>query len=301
MPAITRRSLLKCGAALAAIRPAALLAAEAAPSPIGLEAIGKVAPRESRAIAASPLSVGFETLDRKHFDPARAYPLLAKLGAKWARCQTGWCRCETEKGKHDFAWLDNIVDSLLKIGIQPWFNLGYGNRLYTPEADEPAVGWAPVFDDAARQAWLRFVEAIADHFRGRVRHWELWNEPNIAQFWKPAKPSPADYVALVKLTAPAIRKAIPDAVLVGGAYAGIPMAYIKGCNVFGASSIVLLMMLYRAMNPNLALGLGTGGAFLCAQASIALLFRVPLTPLQYGAMLAIAAGMAAFSIGGRTS
>ncbi len=229
MPAITRRSLLKCGAALAAIRPAALLAAEAAPSPIGLEAIGKVAPRESRAIAASPLSVGFETLDRKHFDPARAYPLLAKLGAKWARCQTGWCRCETEKGKHDFAWLDNIVDSLLKIGIQPWFNLGYGNRLYTPEADEPAVGWAPVFDDAARQAWLRFVEAIADHFRGRVRHWELWNEPNIAQFWKPAKPSPADYVALVKLTAPAIRKAIPDAVLVGGAYAGIPMAYIKGC------------------------------------------------------------------------
>ncbi len=78
------------------------------------------------------------------------------------------------------------------------------------------------------------------------------------------------------------------------------LGFILG-NVFGASSIVLLMMLYRAMNPNLALGLGTGGAFLCAQASIALLFRVPLTPLQYGAMLAIAAGMAAFSIGGRTS
>ncbi|MBM4034972.1 MAG: hypothetical protein FJ291_24780 [Planctomycetes bacterium] len=78
------------------------------------------------------------------------------------------------------------------------------------------------------------------------------------------------------------------------------LGFILG-NVFGASSIVFLMMLYKAMNPNLALGLGTGGAFLCAQGSIAILFRVPLTPLQYVAMLAIAAGMAAFSIGGRAS
>ncbi|HPD14793.1 MAG TPA: hypothetical protein PLE19_07580 [Planctomycetota bacterium] len=78
------------------------------------------------------------------------------------------------------------------------------------------------------------------------------------------------------------------------------LGFVLG-NVFGASSIVFLMMLYKAMNPNLALGLGTGGAFLCAQGSIAVLFRVPLTPLQYGAMLAIAAGMAAFSMGGKAS
>lgn len=229
MGRLTRRSFLKCGAVGPALRPVAALAAEAARSPIGLEAIGKVSPRDARDIAASPLSVGFETLDRKHFEPERAYPHLAKLGAKWARCQTGWCRCETERDKFDFAWLDSVVDSLLKIGVQPWFNLGYGNRLYTPEADAAAVGWAPVFEAEARAAWVRFVRRIAEHFAGRVKHWELWNEPNIAQFWKPAKPSPADYVALVKLTAPEIRKAVPDAVLIGGAYAGIPMAYIKGC------------------------------------------------------------------------
>lgn len=230
MLAVSRRRFLACGAAAAAVwRPAAALAAEAPHSAIAFEVIGRIAPREARAIAASPLSVGFETLDRKHFDPARAYPPLAKLGAKWARCQTGWCRCEAERGKFDFAWLDEVVDSLLKSGVQPWFNLGYGNRLYTPDADEAAVGWAPVFDEAARQAWVRFVRAIAQHFGGRVKHWELWNEPNIAQFWKPAKPNAADYVALVKLTAPEIRKAVPDAVLIGGAYAGIPMAYIKAC------------------------------------------------------------------------
>jgi len=78
------------------------------------------------------------------------------------------------------------------------------------------------------------------------------------------------------------------------------LGFVLG-NVFGASSIVFLMILYKAMNPNLALGLGTGGGFLCAQASIALIFRIPLSPLQYVAMFAIAAGMAAFSIGGKGS
>ena len=74
-----------------------------------LEVIGKVRPRPSAQIAASPLGVGFETLDRKMFEPEPVYPFLAELGAKWARVQTGWCRCEPAQGKYDFAWLDAIV------------------------------------------------------------------------------------------------------------------------------------------------------------------------------------------------
>jgi hypothetical protein len=54
--------------------------------PAGLELLGKVRPQPSLAIAASPLGVGFETLDRKMFDPERTYPHLAQLGIKWDRC-----------------------------------------------------------------------------------------------------------------------------------------------------------------------------------------------------------------------
>jgi len=117
--------------------------------------------RTAKEIAASPLSVGFETLDREMFDPERTYPYLAPLGVKWARCQTGWARTEKEKGRYDFTWLDRVVDSLLASGIQPWFNLGYGNKLYTPGAPHPsAVGWVPLNSEEARQAWVRYVEAI---------------------------------------------------------------------------------------------------------------------------------------------
>ena len=193
----------------------------------------------SKAITASPLSVGFETLDRKMFDPDRTYAHLAELGVKWARVQTGWCRCEPEKGRYEFGWLDAVVDRLLQIGIQPWFNLGYGNRLYTPEAkDVSAVGWAPIFTQEARTGWVRFVEALAKHFAQRVRHWKIWNEPNIPTFWKPRKPAAKDYVELVRLTAPVLREHVPRAVLIGGALAGMPVPYLRECLEAGLAQYV---------------------------------------------------------------
>ncbi len=197
-----------------------LRAAEPEPK-IPFPRLGKVAPRASKLIPASPLSIGFETLDRKMFEPERTYAHLAQLGVKWARVQTGWGRCETEKGRYDFAWLDSVVDRLLEIGIQPLFNLGYGNRLYTPEAKGvSAVGWVPLWSEEAQTGWSRFVQALAKHFSQRVRHWEIWNEPNITTFWRPQKPNARDYVELVKRTAPLIRREVPTAVLIGGALAG---------------------------------------------------------------------------------
>ena len=203
----------------------------------GVSSLGRVMPMPAQDITTlrsnidppSPFSVGFETLDREHFDPERTYDHLAKLGVKWARCQTGWRRCEVRLGEYDFSWLDDVVDRLLEIGIQPWFNLGYGNRLYTPEADETAVGWAPVFDSTAHEAWLRFTGALADHFKARVCHWEIWNEPNHSGFWKPGEADAPAYVRMVATTVPVIRKSIPNAVIIGGAFAGMPKDYLQQC------------------------------------------------------------------------
>ena len=70
-------------------------------------------------------------------------------------------------------------------------------------------------------------------------------------------------------------------------------------NIPGASSILLLMQLYKVMNPNLALGLGVGGGFLCGQIALAAIFRSSLSVYQYVAMVTVAAGMALFFVGRR--
>lgn len=192
----------------------------------------KLPVRASKDIAASPIGIGFETLDRMQYDPARCYDRAGALGVKWARCQSGWARTETKQGIFDFSWLDSIVDNLRQRSVQPWLGVSYGNRLYSPDAPhESAVGWAPVFNDGQKQAWIRYVTKLAEHYKGRVKAFELWNEPNIAAFWQPGVSNPKDYVELVKLTSTAIRKVIPDATLIGAALAGIPNSYdfLEGC------------------------------------------------------------------------
>ncbi|MFW5914935.1 MAG: beta-galactosidase [Planctomycetota bacterium] len=89
----------------------------------GLQPAGTISPSHSEDIPASRLGIGFECLDRQMFDPERTYDRVGELGVKWARVQTGWARCEQQKGEYDFGWLDDIVDSLLERGVQPWFNL----------------------------------------------------------------------------------------------------------------------------------------------------------------------------------
>ena len=230
---ITRRCFGQLGmgtAFAAALGPARLYAQESNVfKSCGLKPAGKFVTRPSSAIKASPLSIGYETLDRRHFDPAKTYEYAAKLGVKWARLQTGWARCETEKGKYDFSWLDETVDNLIKIGIRPWFNLGYGNPLYTPKADATAVGWVPVFDEEAMKAWLAYTARLADHFKDRVKHWEIWNEPNIKGFWKPGEPDAASYVKLVAQTSPLIRERVPGSVIIGIGLAGTSSGYVKAC------------------------------------------------------------------------
>jgi polysaccharide biosynthesis protein PslG len=223
---LDRRAALRLGAAAFAASP---WSAAQTGTTVALPQAGRLKPRAAVAISASPLSVGFETLDRKMFEPEKTYGALAQLGVKWARCQTGWARTEQRKGEYDFRWLDEVVDALLKIGVQPWFNLGYGNRLYSPEAPhETAVGYVPTSPEA-RKAWVAYVGRIAGHFRTRVKHWEIWNEPNIVNFWRPGKPDGKAYAEFVALTAPVIRKRVPGAVIVGFALAnlGAGLDYVK--------------------------------------------------------------------------
>jgi hypothetical protein len=227
---ITRRDFGRLGLAAAAFGPLGAAAQEAdAFAACGLKATGRLKTRTSAEIKASPLSVGFETLDRKLFDPAKTYEHVGRLGVKWARCQTGWARTETQKGVYDFGWLDEVVDNLLKVGAQPWFNLGYGNPLYTPKADATAVGWIPIFTEEETQAWLAYTAKITERFKDRVKHWEIWNEPNIKGFWKPGEPDAAKYVAFVEKTAPVIRANVPGSVIIGIGLAGASSGYPKAC------------------------------------------------------------------------
>lgn len=68
-------------------------------------------------------------------------------------------------------------------------------------------------------------------------------------------------------------------------------------NLFGFSSIWLLMLAYKALPAHVALALGTAGAFLFGQAALAIVFKSPVSSWQIAGMLAIIAGIVMVSMG----
>ncbi len=180
-----------------------------------MKTIGSLVIRPSCEIRESHVSIGFECLDRDLFDPGMCYDRVAQSGAKFARCQTGWARTEKTPGVYDFSWLDSVVDNLLVRGVQPWFNVGYGNPIYMPDApNSTAVGCVPtLYGEEVSAAWCRYVEALCRHFGDRVTHYEIWNEPDLSHFWHPEKPSAEGFAKLYHLTADVIRRVLPKAKL----------------------------------------------------------------------------------------
>jgi hypothetical protein len=78
---------------------------------------------------------------------------------------------------------------------------------YLPDLNNPP-------DDVATYA--RFVAAVASHFRGRVRFYQIWNEPNLLSEWgnRPDRPvDPVEYVAMLAAASRAAREADPNAVI----------------------------------------------------------------------------------------
>jgi hypothetical protein len=211
--------------------------------------------KKSNEIIASPIGIGYETLDRDTFDPKPTYSHMSSSGVKWARVQTGWNKTEKEKGKYDFDWLDSIVDNLLSVGITPWFSVSFGNGLYTTAKKHLAsyVGEVPLYyGDKAVLGWRNYTKALAKHFKGRIKYWEIWNEPNTG-FWRP-KPNPIDYTELVKISREEIIRIIPDAKIIGGALSGCDVNYLYDALKAGLGEYIDILTIHPyALTPELSL------------------------------------------------
>lgn len=181
-----------------------------------LKKIGKIIPKQSSQVEHSRIGIGFEKLDRNVFDPEKAYDKMAETGVKWVRIQSGWARTEKEKGVYDFEWLDKVVENLLIRGMKPWLCLCYGNGIYDENAAKVfgAVGVPPIFTEEQKNAWLSYVKATVTRYKGKITHYEVWNEPDGIWCWKHGV-SAHELGVFTAVTGEAIHKEDPDAEVIG--------------------------------------------------------------------------------------
>ena len=152
------------------------------------------------------------------------YSDVFALGTKWVRTAfdgsgsfLNWQRVETAPGTYAVnpledaaitAYANNGVNILLNLGVGPGDGIT-GTRFATDEEIE---------------AYLNYVRFMVQHFKGRVRYYELWNEPDGKD---PATGLPSrigidvdTYARVISRVAPVIREADPDAKIVIGAVGG---------------------------------------------------------------------------------
>ena len=175
----------------------------------GLKRIGTLRPRGADEIAGSNWTLGCETLDRDFavYDEYKGY--IVPLGIKTIRLQGGWAKTEKAKGVYDFAWLDALVGDARGRGLNVLLETDYGNPVY-PGGGGFDLGAGFPTSAEGLAAWDKWVEAMANRYKGKVRDWAMWNEPDGNK-----KHKPADIAAFNVRTAEIIRRVIPDARIAG--------------------------------------------------------------------------------------
>lgn len=136
----------------------------------------------SRPLATSqPVSGEFFGLHIHRADAGTPWPTL-RFGS-WRLWDAGidWRAIEPAKRQWRFEKLDRLVNMAEAHGIEPVFVFGVTPAWASARPSEPFVyGAGGAAEARDLKDWEDFVYAVAMRYRGRIRHFELWNEPKFA-------------------------------------------------------------------------------------------------------------------------
>ncbi|PZD94535.1 xylan 1,4-beta-xylosidase [Paenibacillus sambharensis] len=126
---------------------------------------------------------------------------------------------------YNFTYIDRIFDSYLERGIRPFVELGFMPKPLA-SGEQTIFYWeGNVTPPNDYGKWRDLIVAVVSHFVERygleeVLRWpfEVWNEPNLVNFWKDA--DKGEYFKLYQVTAEAVKQVHPDLQVGGPAICG---------------------------------------------------------------------------------
>jgi polysaccharide biosynthesis protein PslG len=168
----------------------------------------------------------------------KQFELCRRLGVSQVRLSLEWAAVEPRRGEYDFMVMDHMVDLAEKNGLRILQVLGYNAPWNTPLAGDTKT--IPV----DLEVFEAFVSRVAERYRGRIRWWEVWNEPNSDTFLKgPYSVHPDrrwhDYRLILERARRALKRADPLNVIVLGGLAHTSENWgqdLEACYATGISS-----------------------------------------------------------------
>jgi len=150
-------------------------------------------------------------------------PSLQELGANWARIEFLWRDITDEKGNPDFAHHDYVVREAEKNGIRLFACLTTTAR----HAETiPGGGWGSPPKLDAYETWCR---QVMTHFKGKISHYEILNEPDGYAFWWFGRGMgrPEWHAEMIKIAARVAREVSPDIHIMAPSLTVIGVPYFR--------------------------------------------------------------------------
>ncbi len=137
----------------------------------------------------------------------RDLDLIKGAGFTWVKQVFAWIDIEgAGKGGYDWSHTDRIVEDANSRGLDIL------TAVFKPPAwlgpNYPASGAVNNYRD-----FTDFLTALATRYKGRIRAYSIWNEPNLSREWG-GPPDPEGYVALLKVAYQTIKAVDPNALVI---------------------------------------------------------------------------------------
>lgn len=168
--------------------------------------------------------------------------MVRKMGAPWIVEFFPWAYLEYMPNSFDWTHADEVIDQaraqgltvIARLGLVPWW----------ARPDERVQPTTFNYLDRDHYAdFGDFVYAFVEHYKGRVQHIIIWNEPNLSFEWGMRRVDAAAYVDLLKVAYRRAKEANPDIVVLAGALAPTlePIDSERGLN-----DLIYLQQMYEA-------------------------------------------------------
>ena len=172
-------------------------------------------PTTTKKISAQPgskaknnIGIAVGLADLSTADLNRSLDDIKNIGVTWVRFDVDWSNIEADgPGKYNWAAYDRVAQGITSRGLYPLAIIDYTPEWARQSGCTASSKCAPANPDAFAQfAGL----ATTRYAKMGVHHWEVWNEPNVNDYFQPS-PNAALYTTILKGAYTAIKRADPGA------------------------------------------------------------------------------------------
>ena len=141
-----------------------------------------------------------------HIPDSATLNMIQQAGIGWIRIDMNWFQMEPGQDQYNYGFMDNVVNGARARGLEIFATLAYSPAW--------ANGTGNIADPPLdTNDWYDFVYDTVNRYKNSIKHWGMWNEPNLDGFFSGSAWQYREWI--LKPGADAVKAADPSGLVLG--------------------------------------------------------------------------------------